>query len=109
MAIIEASRATPEKAAPRPAAIPATCVPCSHPLTKHGNADPKDTLLEAPPGHNEVVPNETLVVEKHVSDTTLPARNGWFLSTPESRTATDQPAPATPAPQAVLAPINGEL
>src|SRR5262245_20696877 len=105
-----ASLATPEKLVPRPAAIPATWVPCSQPSIVVGQLMPAPfpTWVVCPFGHSVVI-IVVVVVEKHASATTLPARKGWVLSTPVSRMAMACPAPEKPAVQAPGAPIRGTL
>src|SRR6201990_2638702 len=90
MAMRFASRATPEKLAPLPAAMPATCVPCLQPssVSVQLTPEPDAVVCEAPPGQSELVFSEELFVEKQASETTLPERNGCVLSTPVSRMAT---------------------
>ena len=62
-----ASFATPEYGSPLtvtlfPAAIPATCVPCSQPFVQ-GSPEFAAVELEAPPGHTEVDEFAEFVVE----------------------------------------------
>src|ERR1041385_6896597 len=71
--------------------------------------EPELGEVGAPPGQREVEAFAAEVVEEHPSDTTLPARKGWFLSTPVSNIATTCPAPLNPAAQALGAPIKGTL
>src|SRR5262245_53401826 len=77
----------------RPAAMPATCVPCQHPRLESGHGTPAPAPIkdELPPGQYEVL--LPAGCEKHASATTLPEKNGWVLSTPVSRIATVCPAP----------------
>src|SRR5258706_15453252 len=97
--MIDAPRATPEKltpaAAPLPAAMPATCVPCSQASVgvEQLIAAPGPSCVSVPLGQSVVlVPR--LVLEKHASSRTLPDRNGWLESTPVSRMATNNPVPS---------------
>jgi hypothetical protein len=93
MAMSRAPLATPENVLPRPAAMPATCVPCrqSSGAYVHGTPEPAAVLELAPPGQSPSL--------KHASLTTFetPAaccRNGCALSTPVSRIATAVPRPS---------------
>src|SRR4051812_16467848 len=101
MAMILAPGATPDPSTlvVPPAAMPATCVPCSQ-SEAQGAPLPGAVEDDTPPGHTLVVPKKALVVEKHASAMTLltpPAfRNGWFDSTPVSRIATIVPVPSAP-------------
>ncbi len=61
--MMPASLATPEKAADLPAAMPATCVPCSQPATLQFTPDPDAVDCATPPGQTEAVPLLELVVE----------------------------------------------
>ncbi len=75
----------PPEAAPLPAMVEATWVPC--PTMSSG-----------------------FVSSVKLRDSaTLPARSGWVRSTPVSSTATRTPLPVYPAAQAVGAPICGTL
>ena len=91
IAITFANGATPSNDAPLPAAMPATCVPCSQsPGAKvQGTPEPTAVELLTPPGQSPS--------EKHASDTTLPARKLCALSTPVSSTATCWLAPWRPS------------
>src|SRR4029079_13726205 len=98
----KASLSTPEKAAPFPAAIPATCVPWMQSDNGHGIPDPIAVLAEVPSGHTLV--DRAPDIEYKASEITFPRRNGCVLSIPVSSTATVHPAPVNPAAQARVAP-----
>src|SRR5687767_2556399 len=68
MAIRFAPGATPLNDVPRPAAMPATCVPCWQSPGAYVQGTPEPTAVEllAPPGQSPA--------EKQASETTLPAR-----------------------------------
>lgn len=76
---------SPPEAAPEPAMVAATCVPC--------------------PCLSGTVSVGTKLSEAEI----LPARSGWSRSAPVSRTATFTPLPSYPAAQASGAPICGTL
>ena len=91
IAITFANGATPSNDAPLPAAMPATCVPCSQSpgANVQGTPEPEAVELLTPPGQSPS--------EKHASDTTRPARKPCALSTPVSSTATCWLAPWRPS------------
>jgi len=63
--------ATPAKLAPRPAAMPAACVPCSHPAMPT-QCSPELTAADVatPPGQRLVTPTLGSLLEKQASATT---------------------------------------
>src|SRR3954466_2814769 len=99
IAMILAPGATPEPSTPfvPPAAMPATCVPWSHPESAQGAALPTPVEELASPGQTLVL-NPLKLLEKHASAMTLLTppdfRNGCVLSTPVSRMATMVPVPS---------------
>src|SRR5215218_3741489 len=92
-----ASLATPLTAAPRPAAIPATLVPCAHPSTATGQLSPEraDTVSVTPSGHTLTLCPTTLD-EYQASEMTRPDKKECVFSTPLSMIATVWPLPVEP-------------
>src|SRR6185436_20508310 len=106
MAKIFASLATPFGGSPacwsvfKPAAMPATWVPCRQRFELPLRQLKVSALAEPGPVCDCVVLGHRLnrlaagkALEKHASATTLPKRNSWSDLTPVSSTATAWPAP----------------
>src|SRR4051812_37055728 len=64
-----------------PAAMPATCVPCSQSSKEHGAPEPDAVDEPELPGQSWAM------LEKQPSATTLLVRKGWLFSTPVSMIA----------------------
>src|SRR5438105_4613711 len=89
IAMMWAPRATPSKPGPPvkflPAAIPATCVPCSQPEMPQFTPEPAPVCaglpfeVDCPFGQTETECAVESVVEKQASASILPARNGWIV------------------------------